>query len=201
MKKKRFCVESITSVLLQQVATNHSICLAGIRFPAMDDARSQPTSDNATAHRARQLITGDRLGPYEVVSLIGVGGMGHVYKARDTRLGCSVAIKLLGSHVRLGRVLVPIESPDFRCNPDGRFSVACSRDRGKTWQLLTKGLPQRNAHLGVFRHAMYADPLSPSGVYVGTTGGTLFYSRDSGRSWNVLADYLPPINSIAGAVR
>jgi tRNA A-37 threonylcarbamoyl transferase component Bud32/tetratricopeptide (TPR) repeat protein len=71
----------------------------------MDDARSQPTSDDATAQRARQLITGDRLGPYEVVSLIGVGGMGHVYKARDTRLGRSVAIKLLGSRVRLGRVL------------------------------------------------------------------------------------------------
>jgi hypothetical protein len=96
---------------------------------------------------------------------------------------------------------VPMESADFRCNPDGRFRVACSRDRGKTWELLTKGLPQRHAHLGVLRAAMYADPLSPAGVYVGTTGGTLFYSRNSGRQWQVLAPYLPPVYSITGWVQ
>lgn len=38
---------------------------------------------------------GSRLGPYEVVSLIGAGGMGEVYKARDTRLHRTVAIKIL----------------------------------------------------------------------------------------------------------
>jgi serine/threonine protein kinase/dipeptidyl aminopeptidase/acylaminoacyl peptidase len=43
------------------------------------------------------LITGSRLGPYEVVSVIGAGGMGEVYRARDTRLGRDVAIKVLPS--------------------------------------------------------------------------------------------------------
>jgi eukaryotic-like serine/threonine-protein kinase len=38
---------------------------------------------------------GDRLGPYEVVDLLGAGGMGEVYKARDTRLDRTVAIKIL----------------------------------------------------------------------------------------------------------
>ena len=38
---------------------------------------------------------GTRLGPYEVVSLVGAGGMGEVYKARDTRLDRTVAIKIL----------------------------------------------------------------------------------------------------------
>ena len=41
------------------------------------------------------LSTGARLGPYEVIALIGAGGMGEVYKARDTRLDRIVAVKVL----------------------------------------------------------------------------------------------------------
>ena len=41
------------------------------------------------------ISSGTRLGPYEIVSPIGAGGMGEVWKARDTRLDRSVAIKVL----------------------------------------------------------------------------------------------------------
>ena len=41
------------------------------------------------------LAAGTRLGPYEIVSTLGTGGMGQVYRARDTRLDRTVAIKIL----------------------------------------------------------------------------------------------------------
>ncbi len=45
------------------------------------------------------LAAGSRLGPYEIVSPIGAGGMGEVYRARDTRLEREVAVKVLPPHL------------------------------------------------------------------------------------------------------
>jgi len=44
--------------------------------------------------RHMSLANGSRLGPYEIIAPIGAGGMGEVYKARDTRLDRIVAIKV-----------------------------------------------------------------------------------------------------------
>lgn len=46
-----------------------------------------------------RLASGDKLGPYEIVSALGAGGMGEVYTARDTRLNRTVAIKVLPIHL------------------------------------------------------------------------------------------------------
>src|SRR5262245_19723559 len=53
-----------------------------------------------------RLSPGTRLGPYEIVSPLGAGGMGEVYRAKDTRLGREVAVKVLPEHL--------IDSPDVR---------------------------------------------------------------------------------------
>ena len=49
--------------------------------------------------RAMPLASGTKLGPYEIQSPLGAGGMGEVYRARDTRLDRTVAIKVLASHL------------------------------------------------------------------------------------------------------
>ena len=41
------------------------------------------------------LATGSRLGPYEIIAAIGAGGMGEVFRARDTKLNRDVAVKAL----------------------------------------------------------------------------------------------------------
>ena len=58
--------------------------------------RSRSSSTGIPRHSGSVAVTpGTRLGPYEVVSAIGAGGMGEVYRAVDTRLRREVAIKVL----------------------------------------------------------------------------------------------------------
>ncbi len=59
---------------------------------------------NSRSHRPA-LSVGDRLGPYQVVSKLGEGGMGVVYRAHDTRVGRHVAVKVSAQHFSLPAAL------------------------------------------------------------------------------------------------
>ena len=95
--------------------------------------------------------------------------------------------------------IVPLESDGFRCTPEGKLRVYRTRDAGKKWKAMTKGLPQTKAYETVLRDAMAADALDPAGVYFGTRSGKLFGSSDQGKSWSELLDGLPPVVSVKTA--
>ena len=94
--------------------------------------------------------------------------------------------------------VAPEESGAARLPPDGRFLVWGSDDEGGTWSPLGSGLPRRSFYT-VFREGMDTDEEDPSGVYVGTGNGQLFFSRKAGKNWSLIADGLPPILSVNAA--
>jgi photosystem II stability/assembly factor-like uncharacterized protein len=96
--------------------------------------------------------------------------------------------------------IVPLESDQFRCTPEGKLRVYRTRDAGKRWEAMTRGLPQKDAYETVLRDAMAVDSLDPAGVYFGTRSGKLFGSADAGRSWSALLDGLPPIVAVKAAM-
>jgi serine/threonine protein kinase len=73
-----------------------------VEGPDVPDARPEvPGPDRGGYHAAREmsLSAGTRLGPYEVLAPLGAGGMGEVYRARDTRLQRTVALKVIHAEV------------------------------------------------------------------------------------------------------
>jgi len=96
--------------------------------------------------------------------------------------------------------VLPVESDEFRCSCDGRLRVYRTRNAGRSWEALARGLPQKRAYETVLRDGMAADPLDPFGIYFGTRSGQLFGSIDEGRSWQKILDGLPAIVCVKAAV-
>ena len=89
--------------------------------------------------------------------------------------------------------VVPVESDEFRCAPEGRLRVYRTRNAGRAWEPLSSGLPQKGAYETVVRDAMSADALDPVGIYFGTRSGQVFGSIDEGKTWKRILGGLPSI--------
>jgi hypothetical protein len=95
--------------------------------------------------------------------------------------------------------IVPLESDEFRCTPEGKLRVYRTRDAGAQWEPLGDGLPQHDAYETVLRDSLAVDALDRAGVYFGTRSGKLFASPDEGESWLTVADGLPPVVAVKTA--
>lgn len=96
--------------------------------------------------------------------------------------------------------IVPLESDEFRCTPEGKLRVYRTRNAGESWEPLTTGLPQENAFETVLRDGMSGDTSDPMGIYFGTRNGKLFGSNDTGESWQAIAQGLPAIACVKTAM-
>jgi hypothetical protein len=108
--------------------------MAGTQFLA----NSPLTDPSARGERQTDPLIGRRVGGYQILDLIGVGGMGEVYRARDTKLGREVALRLLPSEfihdperiARFGReaqLLAALNHPHIAAITDSEDSDGCAR--------------------------------------------------------------------------
>ncbi|RKS80426.1 hypothetical protein CLV35_0858 [Motilibacter peucedani] len=94
----------------------------------------------------------------------------------------------------------PIVADGKRLPPDARCRVFRTSDGGRSWEALSRGLPQEDYYGTVLRDAMTTDDADPAGVYFGTRTGAVYASRDEGDSWTELARDLPDVLCVRAAV-
>jgi len=88
--------------------------------------------------------------------------------------------------------LVPAIKDERRIPVDGKVVVTRTRDGGRSFEPLRKGLPQEHAYDLVYRHGLDIDP-SGERLVMGSTTGSLWISEDQGDSWLTVSEHLPPI--------
>ena len=98
----------ISEAYVQQVCAGDVELLREVEALIEEDRRSSTLDIPLSPETIAALSSIKKVGPYTLDSLLGVGGMGEVYRARDSRLGRDVAIKILpaglaGDHDRLAR--------------------------------------------------------------------------------------------------
>src|ERR1700694_5216047 len=98
------------------------------------------------------LSLGTRLGPYEIAAPLGAGGMGEVYRARDTRLGRDVALKILPAQVAndpARRARFELEARAVAALNHPNIVAVCDVGEGYIVSELVDGAPLGGAKLGL----------------------------------------------------
>jgi hypothetical protein len=90
---------------------------------------------------------------------------------------------------------VPAKKDDARFPVDGKVVVTRTRDGGRSFEALTRGLPAEHAYDLVYRHALDVDP-SGEALAFGSTTGSVWVSRDGGESFVEVAAHLPPVYAV-----
>lgn len=90
---------------------------------------------------------------------------------------------------------VPAIKDEKRYPVDGKLVVTRTRDGGKTFTTLDKGLPQRDAYDLIYRHGLDVDA-SGDHLAMGSTTGNLWLSENGGDAWTQFSSSLPPIYAV-----
>ncbi|MGE0853544.1 MAG: WD40/YVTN/BNR-like repeat-containing protein [Hyphomicrobiaceae bacterium] len=90
---------------------------------------------------------------------------------------------------------VPEIKDEKRIPCEGKLVVTRTRDGGKSFEMLSKGLPQTHAYDVVYRHALAIDMTGDRLAFGSTTGG-LWVSEDQGDSWACITHTLPPVYAV-----
>ncbi|MBK1878663.1 WD40/YVTN/BNR-like repeat-containing protein [Pelagicoccus mobilis] len=90
----------------------------------------------------------------------------------------------------------PAIKDEQRYPVDGKFVITRTRDGGKSFETLRKGLPQEHSYDLIYRHALAVDD-SGENLLTGSTTGNLWLSPDQGDTWQTISNTLPPIYSVA----
>jgi hypothetical protein len=91
--------------------------------------------------------------------------------------------------------LVPAVKDETRVPVDAKVVVSRTRDAGKSWQILDRGLPAPPAYDIAFRHALDVDK-SGDRLALGSTTGGLWISENGGDDWSCLSTHLPQIYAV-----
>lgn len=93
---------------------------------------------------------------------------------------------------------VPAIKDERRVPVDGALVVSRTRDGGRSFEVLRRGLPQHDAYDLVYRHGLAVHPGGEM-IAIGSTTGGLWLSENGGDDWQTLSTHLPPIHALTFA--